>query len=360
MSDSAFALKVADAIVVSGEHLTPQEWDVLRELAEDHTEFMLLEANRLEEKTSAGWLEHFNAWLSRFAPAAAPARFRGEAAAPRHMDRLIFPGKVERGGELVSVLMSAKNAATSIARAIESILTQTYGELELIVIDDGSADETGDIAESYASKDCRIRVFRNTRSMGTYWNRNEGMREARGAFFTVMDADDVAFPNRIARQIAEFIDPKVCATWGSWVRMDSEGRFLFKTAWQGGYLHPAVVTFLFRRKTVVDRIGYYDRVSVGADMEFAERATKAFGSHAVTSINEPLMLAHAGTGNLTAGPLGISQIWGSSEPRRNYTSAWQTWHRSAEDFFVPHPQTTRPFTAPEQLLFPRVASPTKS
>lgn len=350
MSDYAFALKVADAIVCSGEHLTPQEEDVVRELAKDHREFMLFEANRLEVKTSDVWLKHFNAWLSRFG--VAPALLIEDANAARHMDRLKFPAKADQGGELVSILMSAKNAATSIGRAIESILNQTYGELELIVIDDGSTDNTGDITDSYASKDCRVRVFRNRQSMGTYWNRNEGLRRARGVFFTIMDADDIAFPKRIAMQVDALADPKACATWGYWVRMNTEGQFLFKTAWQGGYLHPAIATFFFRRQRIVERIGYYDSVRVGGDMEFAERATKAFGSGSVILTDQALMLAHAGTDNLTAGPLGISSIWGSSEPRRAYTLAWKAWHKSTGAPFVPHPQKKRFFDVPEEILPP--------
>ena len=97
-----------------------------------------------------------------------------------------------------SLVMPAYNASATIGRAIESVLAQTYAGWELIVVDDGSADDTGDIAQAYAIRDRRIRVLSQANA-GSPAARREGALHARGEFVTRMDADDELTVDALAR-----------------------------------------------------------------------------------------------------------------------------------------------------------------
>lgn len=91
---------------------------------------------------------------------------------------------------LISVLMTAYNRENYIAGAIESVLSSTYTNFELIIVDDRSTDATVAIAESYAAKDNRIKVFVNEQNLGDYPNRNKAASYASGTYLKYLDADD--------------------------------------------------------------------------------------------------------------------------------------------------------------------------
>jgi glycosyltransferase involved in cell wall biosynthesis len=91
---------------------------------------------------------------------------------------------------LVSVLMTAYNRKKYIAEAIESVIASTYQNLELIIVDDCSVDNTVDIAKSYSEKDSRIRVYVNEKNLGDYPNRNRAASYATGEYLMYVDSDD--------------------------------------------------------------------------------------------------------------------------------------------------------------------------
>lgn len=96
----------------------------------------------------------------------------------------------------VSVIMLTYNREALVGRAIESILTQTMEDFEYIIVDNGSTDRSGDIAEEYAKKDSRIRVLHIPKSnIGT--GRNAGLDVARGEYITFIDDDDTAEPDML-------------------------------------------------------------------------------------------------------------------------------------------------------------------
>lgn len=95
---------------------------------------------------------------------------------------------------LVSVLMTAYNRASFIAAAIESVLASTYGQFELIIVDDCSTDETVAIAKKFETGDSRIRVFVNEQNLGDYRNRNKAATYARGEYLKYLDSDDLIMP----------------------------------------------------------------------------------------------------------------------------------------------------------------------
>jgi glycosyltransferase involved in cell wall biosynthesis len=101
---------------------------------------------------------------------------------------------MERGQQpLVSILMTAYNREQYIAEAIESVLASTYTNWELIIVDDGSADNTVAIAKSFLQKDNRIHVYVNEKNLGDYYNRNRAASYATGKYIKYLDADDTLY-----------------------------------------------------------------------------------------------------------------------------------------------------------------------
>jgi glycosyltransferase involved in cell wall biosynthesis len=103
---------------------------------------------------------------------------------------------------LVSVIIPAYNSAKVIGEAIESILNQTYRNIECIIIDDRSSDDTWETVQVYASRDTRVRAYRNEHNLGIGGNRNKGIELARGTYICWQDGDDISINTRIERQVA--------------------------------------------------------------------------------------------------------------------------------------------------------------
>jgi glycosyltransferase involved in cell wall biosynthesis len=100
---------------------------------------------------------------------------------------------------LVSVFMPVYNSEQYIAEALESILNQTYKNLEIILVDDGSTDKSVEIIKNYNDK--RIKLIQNEKNMGIPYTRNVGLNNATGKYMAIMDSDDISLPNRIEKQV---------------------------------------------------------------------------------------------------------------------------------------------------------------
>ncbi len=127
----------------------------------------------------------------------------------------------------VSVLITSFNAGKHIHEALESITSQTYKNLEIIIVDDCSTDNTWKILKDYQEIDKRIRVFRTNRHSGPSIASNLGLKKAKGDLIARMDADDIAYPDRIAKQV-RFIgeNPRVILVGGQCSLIDGEGKII--------------------------------------------------------------------------------------------------------------------------------------
>jgi glycosyltransferase involved in cell wall biosynthesis len=125
---------------------------------------------------------------------------------------------------LISVVMPVRNGARWLSEAIESIIYQTCRDFELLVIDDGSTDETPEILTNWLSRDSRIRVLRQN-ERGLVAALNYGLDEARGSLIARHDADDRAIAHRLERQIRVLGDNPRVGLLGAWAqRIDAHGR----------------------------------------------------------------------------------------------------------------------------------------
>lgn len=126
---------------------------------------------------------------------------------------------------LVSVVMTAYNAGEFVGEAVASIQSQTYPNWELIVVNDGSRDKTGDILKNIAKKDKRIKLISYTKNLGASYASNLGLSKTRGSLIARMDADDIALPDRLATQVEYLLsNPSVIAVGGQCQLIDRNGK----------------------------------------------------------------------------------------------------------------------------------------
>lgn len=125
---------------------------------------------------------------------------------------------------VVSIIMPAYNSAAFVAEAIESVLRQTYPFLELIIVDDGSTDDTAAIVERYAAADARVRLIRCRNSGKPSIARNIGIGQATGDYLSFLDSDDYWLPERLACTVAGMRShPKWIAAFHDLDIVDSAG-----------------------------------------------------------------------------------------------------------------------------------------
>lgn len=127
---------------------------------------------------------------------------------------------------LVSVIMPAYNAEQYIGEAIESILRQSYENIELIVIDDGSNDNTEEITKSF--KDKRLYVYFNEKNKGISYTTNRGIEKSNGKYIALMDDDDIAEEKRIEIQV-DYLEtnPQIDILGGRTTFINEHGKVLF-------------------------------------------------------------------------------------------------------------------------------------
>ena len=124
---------------------------------------------------------------------------------------------------LVSVVVPVHNRADVVGDAIASLMQQSFGDFEVIVVDDGSTDQSAEIA--LRSGDGRVRLVRHERNLGIPAARNSGLDAATGAFIAWLDSDDLARPGRLAEQV-RFLSahPDTAALGACSGRVDWQGR----------------------------------------------------------------------------------------------------------------------------------------
>ena len=168
---------------------------------------------------------------------------------------------------LVTAILPAYNAAATIHETLVSVRGQTHAELEIIVVDDGSTDETRWIAEQHAADDARVRVLSQANS-GVASARNAALAVAKGTFVAPVDADDLWRPDKIARQLALMSqrgpDTNLVYTWFALIDGESRVRRINKPCEEGHVLAPLCLSNfvghasspLMRTRSVLEAGGY--------------------------------------------------------------------------------------------------------
>lgn len=207
----------------------------------------------------------------------------------------------------VSVIIPAYNHARFLGEALESVLAQTYKDCEIVVVDDGSTDDTRTVATSYAP---RVRYYFQPHG-GEGNARNAGIRVTSGRYVAFLDADDTWAPEKLAKQVA-YLDahPEVGVVFTSYLKTDEAGKPLtvepkrfpytrsaFETMliWPYGSMNVAVV-----RRTCLDRVGGFDETLLfGTDWDIWLRVAQHYG---MANLDQPLATYRQSAGSVSRGP----------------------------------------------------------
>jgi len=139
--------------------------------------------------------------------------------------------------ELVSVIMPTYNTGRFLSDSIDCVLNQTYTNLELLITDDGSTDNTREIMESYKAKDPRVKVFYLQGNQGAGPARNKCIKEAQGRYIAFCDSDDRWMPDKLEKQI-RFMEERQCSlTYASYILCDEDNQE------KGIFIAPRIVTY---------------------------------------------------------------------------------------------------------------------
>jgi glycosyltransferase involved in cell wall biosynthesis len=128
---------------------------------------------------------------------------------------------------LVSVVIPTYNRAHSLSRAVDSVLGQTHGDVEILLVDDGSKDDTPELVKERYGSERRVRYLRQENT-GVSGARNHGLREATGDFVALLDSDDEWLPWKLEAQLACFRAlPHVGMVWTDMMAVDETGKVLY-------------------------------------------------------------------------------------------------------------------------------------
>lgn len=201
--------------------------------------------------------------------------------------------------------MPARNCAAYVAEAVQSILGQTFGDLELLIADDASTDGTLDILQGFT--DSRITLIRHEAPAGSAETRNELFARARGEYIALMDADDISLPERLEKQLHHLdttgYDAAGCAisylfpdgTLRPGARFPSEPAQVRQALLTGiAMCHAAIV---FRTSLARDLGGYRARVGLAYDLELLIRLSERA---AISNVPDCLYIYRQQPGSLSA------------------------------------------------------------
>jgi glycosyltransferase involved in cell wall biosynthesis len=181
---------------------------------------------------------------------------------------------------LVSIILPTYNGEKYVAQAIESCLAQTYSNIELIIVNDCSSDETGAIAQDYAGKDSRIRIVTNEQNRQLPASLNIGFRQAKGEFFTWTSDDNYYAPEAIETLLRELHrSPECDIVYSSYRFVNKDGKTLETYGGEPEHLIFTCIVgacFLYRRKVHAELGGYAEDRFRMEDMDFWLRAAAKF------------------------------------------------------------------------------------
>ena len=231
----------------------------------------------------------------------------------------------------VSVIMATYNCSETIEKAVKSVLNQTYKNIELIIIDDASTDNTLDILKGIYENN--FIIIKNSDNIGKYQSINTGINKSSGYYITICDADDYYVPYKIEKQVKCMLsNSNLVACLHPMMRIKPNSNYKITSQY-------AEISLMFIKHIIIDKIGYYDSMRFGADTEFKKRLIRVFGKDRIGYIDEILYIAIIRENSLTTTP--ETRINGPL--RMYYSKRYNKWHKTSPNLYIGFPLITRPF-----------------
>lgn len=165
---------------------------------------------------------------------------------------------------LVSVIIPAYNASPFLSRSVASALSQTYENIEVVIVDDGSTDDTGAIADGLAAQDSRVKVV-HQENRGLAEARRSGIKAATADYLVHLDADDELLPDAVAFLLKKCVDEHLDVAYGSFIKVIGEETFEVPHPMEGMLSGDEYLHFLFDRRCMCASWGNLFRREVWND-----------------------------------------------------------------------------------------------
>jgi hypothetical protein len=255
-------------------------------------------------------------------------------------------------GPLVTIIMPVYRPDEFTDLAIQSAINQSYQNLEIIIVDDGSGGDAPERLNKWLAVDERIKVVLNEPNAGAYTSRNIGYSRARGEFLTIFDGDDWQHPQKIdmlVQAAQQQTDGRLVSA--PWTRAD-EDLFFHYRGWRGAFITPAHVSTMFHTATIRKHLGHWDSVRKAADTEFILRYQALVNSGEPLDVCEaPLTLSLVGSSNLSMEDFRLGY---RSPDRVSYRDSYEHWHKKIKagehSGYLEFPLAERAFPAPPRFL----------
>lgn len=274
--------------------------------------------------TSPTWLADLNAMYVRhgFSPVEMQA-----AQEAKPLDKLTTSTSPITDGPRISVIVPTYQGGPLLLSALKSLLNQSWQNLEIIVVDDGSGPDYEPYLASAEELSCKIKVLRQKENLGAYCARNAGLRAATGEYITVHDDDDWSHGDKLATQVRHLIEnSNVPGNMSAHVRVTDDLKFLRIN--NNPILSQANFSSLMVHKSIFDQIGPWDTVNRGGDSEFRDRLVK-YSEQPVEVLNKvPLSFTRTWEGSLTSGEMSRGFV---DPSRLLYLDAYTQYHETAKE-----------------------------
>ncbi|MEP9398523.1 glycosyltransferase [Mesorhizobium sp. KR2-14] len=231
-------------------------------------------------------------------------------------------------GNKVTVIVPAYNAEGTILTALTSLAEQSWQNLEVLVVDDCSTDNTAAVVEAFCKTDERFRLIRQTVNGGSYTCRNRALEEARGAYITIHDSDDFAHPDRIFSHIRHAETSNIRYNLSKWGRVLSDLTFVGVWMPREDLTNPNMGSF-FVHRGIFEMVGGWDDVRVSGDREFVRRVEAFCGGRNRDMVADgcPLVFGRVSETSLTQSKdTSLSTIYNGV--RREYHEATDYVHEN--------------------------------
>lgn len=226
----------------------------------------------------------------------------------------------------VSYIMTSYNAEETIENSIQSLLMQSYPNIEIVICDDNSSDKTWSKLKNIQSNSKNsVKIIRTNVNGGTYLAKNIAIEHATGEFILFQDADDYSHPNRTIVQVYPLIEDKsLIATRTKYARFNPKTMNVIPV---GNNLSKYGLITLAVRKEIFKEIGYFDSVRKAGDDEWFQRLRHLYGRSKIKQLDVALYLAELRENSLVADMISFnpdgSVEQSSSEDRKSYVKIFQ-------------------------------------
>ena len=318
-----------------------------------HQDLILLQAN-VQAVNASSKLDALNHYLSTYYLSPLMLKDINGDFNLNNLNANIFSRICIKDFPLVSVIVPAYNVQSRIRSCVESLIAQTYQNVEVIIVNDASTDHTYHEIEQLKARFPQVQAIHLPVNVGPFVAKNMGAHSAKGEFITSQDADDWAHPQRLFNQVMPLLkDKNLIVTTCQWVRISDQGQFYAKQVFPFTRFNPS--SPMFRKKEVLKETGLWDLTRLAADTEFIARLKLVFGRERVFSLKQPLVLgAHRANSLMTDSKTGN---WSDriSPTRLAYWESWGQWHidqlRQGGQLRMPSIMDYQPqYTIPQEML----------